>query len=399
MAYSHRIFNSVEQVDLTEWQRVASACNGSIVMNPRFLAAVESSIKDVRNYWYVILYDESGAVGCTSACAMTIDLADYADPGLVRIIGHIPWLSSRLRHLKVLICGLPIGTGNHTLGLAQPSASPGILPFLDAIIHDLAVEAKADAVIYREFGKGDLNWTQPLRERGYQLIATPPSHSFDARFDDFAQYCAALRPAYRWKIKRSRQQAKRCGIRDRRAERSGRDPANLHARSSCLVSSDPRQGDPPGEVIPIEFLHELTLRLNGLVELVAIRKDGRIVAFNWCLHAQSWYYMMYAGLDYQLNHQFDLYFNLMYALLERGLQKRVSTIVFGISADTFKARLGGYSEPLYVFVKGRGALISFLLRAAGSLLIARPAATTPPFNIFKDKDAGNSNAGGPTRTA
>ena len=75
------------------------------------------------------------------------------------------------------------------------------------------------------------------------------------------------------------------------------------------------------EVLPIEFLHQLTLRLNGQIELLAIRKDARIVAFASCLHAQSSYYTMYGGLDYHLNHKFDLYFNLVYALLDRGLQK------------------------------------------------------------------------------
>ena len=40
VAYSYRIFNSIEHVDLTEWQRVRSACDGSIVMDPRFIAAV-----------------------------------------------------------------------------------------------------------------------------------------------------------------------------------------------------------------------------------------------------------------------------------------------------------------------------------------------------------------------
>ena len=47
MAFSYRIFNSIEHVDVTAWQRVRSACNGSIVMDPRFIAAVEVSMKHV----------------------------------------------------------------------------------------------------------------------------------------------------------------------------------------------------------------------------------------------------------------------------------------------------------------------------------------------------------------
>jgi hypothetical protein len=140
------------------------------------------------------------------------------------------------------------------------------------------------------------------------------------------------------------------------------------------------------EVLPIEFFHQLTSGLNGNVELLAIRKDARIVAFSWNVHAQSSYYAMYGGLDYQLNREFDLYFNLIYAVLDRALSKQVSTIEVGLGADVFKARIGCYSEPLYVYVKGRGSIMSSMIRAAGNLLIARKPAAAP-FNIFKNQRA------------
>jgi hypothetical protein len=94
--------------------------------------------------------------------------------------------------------------------------------------------------------------------------------------------------------------------------------------------------------------------------------------------------MTFGGLDYRLNREFDLYFNLTYAAFDRAFRKRVSTIVLGMGGDTFKARIGCYSEPLYVFGKGRTPLISWMIRVAGSLLIAqKPAAAQ--FNIFRNK--------------
>jgi hypothetical protein len=147
------------------------------------------------------------------------------------------------------------------------------------------------------------------------------------------------------------------------------------------------------EVLPIELLHQLALRLKGQIELLAIRKDGRIVAFSSCLLAQSSYYTMFGGLDYRLNREFDLYFNLVYALLERGLQKRASTIVFGMGSDAVKTRIGCHAEPLYVYVKGRGPLMSFIVGAAGRLLIA-PRAAAPTLRIFKKKAGEHSSESG-----
>lgn len=398
MAYSYRIFDSIEHADAAGWQRVRSASNASIATDPRFLAAVETSMKQVEKFWYIIVYDENHApVACTSVSATIVDLVDFADPALARVIRLTPLKFSRLRHSKLLIGGLPIGTGNHTLALTQRSASAQILPLLDRVVCDLAAEVRADAIVYKEFAEGDLTWTEPLLGLGYQRLPTPPSYSLRPEFEDFAQYCAALRKHYRKQINRSRRKLRDAGL----------DIVVLSDPEEIVEAYTPevhalyhQMADRAAlkmEVLPIELLHHLALRLNGQIELLAIRKDGRIVAFASCLHAQSSYYTMYGGLDYHLNHEFDLYFNLVYALLEHGLQKRASTIVFGMSSDAVKTKIGCHAEPLYVFVKGRGPLMSFIVRAAGRLLIA-PKATAPPFNIFKNKVVEHSSETGPTST-
>src|SRR5436190_22730 len=104
-------------------------------------------MRPVEKYWHVIVDDEGGApVACMSASTMTLDLANLADPSVARIMRHIPLLSSRLRQLKFLIGGLPVGTGHHALALAPRADGARLLPVLDAVIQDLARAQKADAI-------------------------------------------------------------------------------------------------------------------------------------------------------------------------------------------------------------------------------------------------------------
>jgi hypothetical protein len=98
---------------------------------------------------------------------------------------------------------------------------------------------------------------------------------------------------------------------------------------------------------------------------------------------------LFAGLDYQLNEELDLYFNLMYAGLDRALRKQVSTIHVGQSADAFKARIGCYSEPLYVLAKGLTPLMALLVRFAGNLLVVQKP-VIPPSDIFRKDDVESS---------
>src|SRR5262245_11446886 len=347
-------------------------------------------MKQVEKFWCIIVYESGAPVASTSVSAMTVDVANLADPGLARIIRHTPLLSSRLRQLKLLIAGLPVGTGHHTLALTQHSASVQILPILDRAVCDLATEARADAIVYKEFGQGDLAWTAPLLDLGYQRIPTPPMHFFKPAFEDFSQYCAALKSHYRQQINRSRRKLKEGGLEIVVLS----DPEEiLRAYTSEVHALYHQMADRATiklEVLPIEFLHQLTSRLRGHVELLAIRKDTRIVAFGWNIHTPSSYHAMYGGLDYRLNHEFDLYFNLIYAMLDCALAKQASRIEVGLGGDAFKAKLGCYSEPLYVFAKGRGPVMSRIVRAAGHLLIARKPAT-PSFDILRSSEYASEN--------
>jgi Acetyltransferase (GNAT) domain len=139
------------------------------------------------------------------------------------------------------------------------------------------------------------------------------------------------------------------------------------------------------EVFPIDYYREMAARLKGQVELIALRKDGRIIAFGWCLYDATTYHMMYAGLDYELNNEFDLYFNLMYAGFDRALRRQVKTINVGQTATVFKSRMGCYSAPLYIFTKGIGPVMSRLFHyGARFLVIKKPS--NPPSDIFKHGD-------------
>ncbi len=237
-----------------------------------------------------------------------------------------------------------------------------------------------DIIVYKEFGSDDLAWMDALLDLGYGRIPTQPMQFFRPSFANFAQYCAALSSHYRKQITRSMRKMKSAGV-----ELSiVTDPqeilrlytAEVHDLHSQMVA----KAEINIEVLPIEFFHELASRLQGKVELVALSKDARIIAIGWCLQDASSYHLLYAGLDYQLNHEMDLYFNLMYATLDRALQKQVAKIHVGQTADAFKARLGCYAEPLYAFAKGRGVVMSRLVRYEAN---SQQGPASSRYDIFK----------------
>ena len=299
----------------------------------------------------------------------------------------MPWL----RYARILTCGLPVSTGKSSLTLAARGQSRQLLSTLDAAVSELAARTRMDAVLYKEFGADDLDWTKPLAEAGYRCIATPPTHYLQPLFESFHQYTTALRSHYRYKINRSLRKLRHAEVHISICK----EPAEILEAYSPEVHSLYYQvlerSNIRLETLPIEFFHELTVRLAGQVDLVLLSKQTRVLAFGWSLRAGSTCHMLFAGLNYELNAHFDLYFNLMYAWLDNALQSGAANIEFGQTADAFKARLGCSQRPLYAFLKGLGPLNSTIVRFGADLMVAPPP-TIAAHNVFK-RGVNNSSPG------
>jgi predicted N-acyltransferase len=381
--YACRTFGSIDDVDAGAWQQVCRDGKASIFMDLRFVAAVETGMKDHCRFWYVIIDAPDGRpAACACLTEMTIDLLDFTDPRVAWVIRSGPKILSRFRHLKTLFCSLPGSPGEKSIAFTDVGDSAAILSVLDAEMDRLATAAGAEVVIYKEFSDGDLPTMDPLLKCGYRRIPIPPMHVLDASFGSFADYCAALRARYRMQITRSTKKLKNSGVdslvlTDPEEILRVYTPA-VHAMYCNMVA----KSDLKVETLSIDYYRQLTARLAGQVDLVVLRKDSRIVGFGWCLRETSTYHMMYAGIDYALNGEYDLYFNLMFAGFDRALRSNVRKINVGQTATVFKSRMGCYSEARHVYVKGVGHLMSTLLYYGAKLLVIKKP-SNPPSDIFK----------------
>jgi hypothetical protein len=386
MAYAFRLFDTIEQLDLAALENLRSKGKASAFTDPRFLGAVEVSMNKTCRFQYVVVSEGDNPVAFACLTIMTIDLADFADEGLLkRIIQNAPTVLSRLRYLKMIVCGLPVSTGHSPLALAPQCDCPQVFAVLEGIIREAAAKTKANAVVYKEFERDDLSWTGPLLDLGYQRSNTPPAYFLEAKFSDLDDYCKALRSHYRKQIKRSLRKRADAGVEVAILTDAAEIVKAYTAEVHELYHQMRQKAQVKYEALSIEFLHELARRMSGPVHLIVLTQASRIVAFGWCLRGSNTYHMMYAGLDFALNDEMDLYFNLHYAALDRALRSGASRIEFGVTADAFKARLGCYAEPLHFFTKGIGPMMSLMVRYGSRFMLNREPAI-PSFDVFKTAD-------------
>ena len=384
MGYGYHIFNSIDDLDFTAWERLRSEAKASAFADPRFVGAVQASMNQNCRFQYVVVHDSSDRLVAFACLTLTtIDVADFADDGVVkRIIQRMPAGLSRLRYLKIIICGLPISTGHCPLALAPQCDGPQVFAVLEKIIGELATKTNANAIVYKEFEQADFSWTGPLLDLGYQCSNTPPAYFLEAKFNDLADYCMALRSHYRKQIKRSIRKREQAGV-DIKVLTDAAEIVEAYTDEVHALYHQMREkAHVKYEALSIDFLHELARRMSGPIHLIVLARASKIVAFGWCLHGLNSYHMMYAGLDFSLDDDMDLYFNLHYAALDRALRSGVSKIELGVTADAFKARLGCYAEPLHFFMKGVGPVMSLIVRYGSKVLLNRKP-TVPLFDVFK----------------
>jgi predicted N-acyltransferase len=350
-------------------------------MDLRFVKAVEAALKQSVQFWFVVVYDGSEPVACAGLCAMTVDFTDFGDTRVSWLVKYNPLLW-RFRRMKMLFCSLPGSPGDRSIVMAPGADNAQVLAVLDELMVLLAHEARLDAIVYKEFTPGETGWMDPLLARDYQRVEIPPMHLLDPAFPNFSAYCAALRTRYRQQVNKSTRKLKGSGIvttvltdPDEILRRYTRDTHEMYREMT--LKSDLRI-----EVLPYEYYRELVLNMPGQVELISLTKNDRIVAFGWCLNDKETYHMMYAGIDYALNKQYDLYFNLMYAGFDRALRKQVKRIHVGQTATVFKARMGCFSEPRHIYARGIGPFMSRLFRYGSAFLVIKKP-SNPPSDIFK----------------
>ena len=380
------LFDSIDHVPLELWD-AARGAEPSVFTSPAFLRAVEGGLPDHTRVCHVIVNDGDRPVACASLCAMTVDLLLLSGADGHRSVGWSRRLFPNLGKVKVLFCGLPVSAGQGHLGFAAGADRARAIDRLDGLLRVLARHERARVVVYKEFGANDAPHLDGLLERGYLRAESPATYELTHPFPDFAAYCAGLKSHYRNDIRRSQRKFDQVGYRVVHLV----EPQDLlraytpevHRLYEAVVA----KSEVKLEVLPVGFFHKLVEQFPGHLSMTTVYHQDRIVAFNWGLAALPMYHFLFCGIDYALNGEADLYFNLMYHQLDHALRSGARVVRFGQTADAFKTRLGCVGRPLHFYARAPGGVLSWVLhRFAGTLF--PPRSVLSPNDVFKASPTG-----------
>jgi predicted N-acyltransferase len=384
--YTCRIADSPQQIDRDDWLKLCGNPS-DILMDLRFLQTVHKTLRGEQKFWYVTVHDRHGLpVACACFSQIVIDAGIFGRLPFRTYLRLVRTIFPEHLRFRAMLCGLPVSTGSGHLRIATRPDPSAIIRVLDDELKRLAERQRAQLISWKEFTLEEKAHTDCLSDLGYLPAESLPMNCFERHFSGFADYQAALRSHYRYKLKRSREKFDRAGLRVEHVT----DVSTIHQLYTPSVHELyvrlARRPNNTLEVLPHAFFWELASQLAGQVVLTVVLHGDSVVAFAWGLNSGKIHRNMLIGFDEALNQQGDLYFNLMLADLRYALDQGSRIVYVGQTADDFKSRLGCVQRPRWFYVKLTSSVLDRCLRWFSGRFLppSRPAKSR---RVFQDEAA------------
>jgi predicted N-acyltransferase len=390
--YQYHLTSTIGALYPPAWDELCVSADADVMLTRRFLQVLEDAPPFASATRYLAVWNPAASHYRAAAVVtlLSLDLVALAGRRLRRAVALVRRLFPSFLLVNAAFCGLSVSLGQSGVLMCpgadghDESDERRAMRALDRLVQTIAHGEHARLVVYQDLAPRDETRLLELERRGYRRLANLPAHTFPTRFRDFDEYRGQLRANYRKIVRRSQRKFRAAGVTlDRLA-----DPARIQAEytdeTHRLYQAVLERAEYQYEVLTTGFFHTLALAFPGeLTCLLARAPTGEVIGFLWSLLVGGRYYGLYMGMDYDWNARCDLYFNLVYAELDYALRSGARTIDLGQTADRFKARLGSEAESRTFCIRGRGALLSPLLRATLPLLEPGPRPASA-LHVFRD---------------
>jgi Acetyltransferase (GNAT) domain len=378
---SSRLFDSFGDVPAS-WREICG--KDDLAMDPKVLQVFQRTLADQCRCWGVIVHDAAGlAIGCAALSLFSTELIESNHPAVVRARERLRRMWPGFARMKVLFCGLPVPSGSTHLRVREGASVEAVVAEVDRVMQSLAHTVGGRLTVFKELGDSDAATANTLSRMGYILGDIPPMHLLERPFESFADYRDALKSRYRAQVQRSVKKLKAAGFEVLHGRGSAFFAAHFNEDAHRLYAAVQARAEHKLELMPAAFFLELAAALDDEVSLTLIRRNGRICAFTFAITRGGVHYNMYSGLDYALNHEGDLYFNLFYNDLDQAWQAGATSIHLGQTSDSFKSRLGSTHSKCYFFACARPSWFNAILRLFAPLAFPKvlPVETNDVFSI------------------
>ncbi|HOW27517.1 MAG TPA: GNAT family N-acetyltransferase [Elusimicrobiota bacterium] len=370
-----KVHTTIEAVPKDDWNGIVGP--NRLICTHEYLSAIErSGINDCR-FFYPAAYEGGRLVAHTCAYTISTELDLFATGVLKKAIGRVRRFWPDFLILRSLECGTPVALGS-TFSFREGTDRAAALGALRAAIEGIAEREGINVILFRDFLDRELPFYDSLLSFGYRRIHNLPGTRIDVTWKTFDQYLDSLRKRYRKEISLRKRKFQRDDVTVQVVEDFTPHAADLE-RLWFNVYDQAREYK--RERLTKDFFMNIRQCLNGRSSVLLVKKGDRPVAFSLLLFDDETLIPLFCGLDYSLNEDYCLYFNLFYNIIALAGERDMRDIDLGITTLEPKKEIGAEVVTLHMYMKHRNPLFHLFVPRIFDAMT--PQDNTPPKRVFK----------------
>lgn len=198
---------------------------------------------------------------------------------------------------------------------------------------------------------------------------TLPTCKMQVSWDSFDDFLSSLRSHYRYRINKAL--SKGSGIVIKKLD----DNSSFDDKMYSLYENVYKKSMYKLEKLSIDFFRMMP------TSIYVFYIKGEPAAFVQLSGRERELFFVFGGIDYKLNHEYDLYMNMLAFILRHGIEKKYLSIDMGQTAEDTKMKFGCSQHRKYMHIYHPNTLIRFLVRMFSKKLSYK--SIDSKFNIFK----------------
>jgi len=390
----YRFFRSIEEAG-SDWDNAAPA--EDIFLQRHFLSVIEKHPPRGTSFGYLVFYKQSRPAG-VALCQFkyfkgddNIQELDSSDKKEACFYdGLALWFKRRVAGMAsadILICGNILVTGEHGWYfndslVAENEAIHILETALGDVVKIMAEEGvRIPVILVKDIAPEREVTRNKLVRSGFAEFDIQPNMVLELPFKTFDAYLGAMSTKYRTRTKRAFKKFEGIERRELSLEDIERGlPVIYRLYKEVASNAGFNMVD-----LTEDYFTGMKDGFGDYFRLFGYFRDGKMVAFYSTIQNHKELEAHFIGYDKSLNHEYQLYMNILYDIIRLGIDSGSSRIIFARTALEIKSSVGAVAHPLWNYLRHQNQLAN---RFTATILdYLKPVETWLPRHPFKNSSA------------
>jgi len=283
--------------------------------------------------------------------------------------------------INVLVCGNVFSDGENGMLWSESLDSVAAMDEAENVVKELKksekVSEEASVVLFKEFWSHSSAFSDRLKQFRYRdfMIDVNMVLKMHPEWNSFDSYLSSMKTKFRTRAKGTLKKSEALVLRPL----SSTEIIDNKERITELFGNVLEKSDFSYGAMTADTFAHLKESIPESFELMAVFQEEALIGFSTSFLNGSSLEANFVGLDYDKNNEFGVYQRLLLNYVIQGIDKKVTDIQFGRTAELMKSQIGAVPENMRLYIKHHRSLPNMLLKPIIESIAPREFELRPPF--------------------